>query len=162
MHRKPYPISPDNLNTWWVRAAREKEVKGTRNCVLWQKTGTDANSSLTFLQKYRFERCRWSHLWFFIPSFSQMENLFPPHLPVKQRNMQTPQAGRNRQRAVTDVTTSCPWKENPWHPSSPHCVQLGLQPPHLRPLTWRLADGSPLRFLVGELQGGVQWLEAIL
>ena len=37
-----------------------------------------------------------------------------------------------------------------------------VQPSSLQhPPTWWLADGSPLRFLIRKLQGGVQRLEAI-
>ena len=40
--------------------------------------------------------------------------------------------------------------------------ELALQGPIWRPPTWWFANGSPLRLLEGELQGGVQRLEAIL
>ena len=40
--------------------------------------------------------------------------------------------------------------------------ELALQAPIWRPSTWWFVDGSPLRLLEGELQGGVQRLEAIL
>ena len=40
--------------------------------------------------------------------------------------------------------------------------ELARQAPSWRQPTWWFADGSPLRLLERELQGGVQWLEAIL
>lgn len=40
--------------------------------------------------------------------------------------------------------------------------ELAQQAPSWRQPTWWFADGSPLRLLEWELQGGVQWLEAIL
>lgn len=40
--------------------------------------------------------------------------------------------------------------------------ELAQQVPSWRQPTWWFADGSPLRLLEWELQGGVQWLEAVL